>query len=140
MKRAIYIILILFACMQLIQTQQVNPSLDKSLEIKSPQNIQVMFENACYACHSNQTQWPFYSKIAPFSWIISSHVNTGRKALDFTQWESYDEKEKQKKLKAIYRTVYASMPLASYVQFHGEAQLSKEQREAIRIWTGVRKF
>jgi uncharacterized membrane protein len=126
--------------MQLIQTEQINPDVNTSLEIQAPQNIQTMFKNACYDCHSNQTKWPIYAKIAPFSWVISSRVSNGRKALDFTRWEEYTAEEKQKKLKAIYRTVYASMPLASYVQFHEEADLTKEERELIRKWTGVRRF
>ncbi len=140
MKRAILILAILFICMQLIQTEQINPKLDKNLEIKAPQNIQTMFKNACYDCHSNQTNWPYYANIAPFSWIIARHVKQGRKALDFTAWENYDEKEKSKKLKAIYRTVYGSMPLPAYEAFHEEAELSKEEREVIRTWTGVRRF
>ncbi len=140
MKRTLLIIFALFLCMQLIRTEQVNPTLDKNLEIKAPKNIQTMFKNACYDCHSNQTQWPFYSNIAPFSWIISRHVKHGRKALDFTAWENYNQEEKTKKLKAIYRTVYGSMPLPSYEAFHEEAALTKEEREVIRTWTGVRRF
>ena len=126
--------------MQAIQTEQNNPEVTKGLEIQAPENIQTMFKNACYDCHSNQTQWPVYAKVAPFSWIISRHVKEGRKALDFTAWENYDEEKKQEKLKAIYRTVYGSMPLPSYMWLHDEAELTKEEREVIRKWTGVRRF
>lgn len=140
MKRAIYIIVALFLSMQLIQIDQTNPSLDKNLEIQVPQKIETMFKNACYDCHSNQTKWPWYSSIAPGSWIIGRHVKYGRKALDFTAWENYTEEEKKKKLKAIYRTIYGSMPLMAYLQLHDEALLTKEEREEIRDWTGMRPF
>lgn len=140
MKRAIYIMVALFLVMQLFRIDKTNPPLDKSLEISAPQNIQTMFKNACYDCHSNQTKWPWYSEIAPGSWIIARHVKHGRKALDFTAWKNYDEETKKKKMKAIYRTVYGSMPLPAYEAFHDEAMLTKEQREEIRDWTGVRPF
>jgi hypothetical protein len=125
--------------MQVIQVEKTNPIVEKSLEIKAPENIMKMFKNACYDCHSNETVWPWYSSIAPASWIIKGHVEDGRRSLDFTKWELYNEEEKLKKLKEIYRTVYASMPLVNYIKLHKEADLSKEQRELIREWTGVRR-
>lgn len=140
MKRAIFIMVVLFLAMQLIQTDKTNPTLDENLEITAPENIETMFKNACYDCHSNQTKWPWYSSIAPGSWIIYRHVKHGRKALDFTAWENYSKEDKKKKLKAIYRTVYGSMPLVGYLKLHDEAILTKEQREEIRTWTGARPF
>lgn len=139
MKRTLLIFLIVFILMQFIQLDETNPNQNKSDEIQAPIEIMTMFNNSCYACHSNQTIWPIYSSIAPFSWIINSHVKNGRKALDFTSWEKYSEEDKKLKLKAIYRTVYAAMPLASYISLHEEAALSKKQREKIRAWTGVRR-
>ena len=140
MKRALLIMAAMFLLLQAIQIEKDNPILEKHLEIQAPQNIQTLFKNACYDCHSNQTNWPWYSSIAPFSWVIKRHVEHGRNALDFTAWESYDEQTKTKKLKAIYRTVYGSMPLPAYETFHDKAQLSKEQRELIQTWTGARPF
>lgn len=139
MKITILVFFIILLLMQAIQIDKTNPIVDKSLEIQAPKEVMGIFKNACYACHSNQTTWPWYSSIAPASWIIKDHVIHGRKALDFTSWESYSEDEKTKKLKEIYRTVYASMPLASYISMHEEAYLSKEQRELVRTWTGVRR-
>ncbi|WP_428024785.1 heme-binding domain-containing protein [Arcobacter sp.] len=139
MKVTILVFFIILLLMQAIQIDKTNPVVDKSLEIQAPKEVMGIFKNACYDCHSNQTTWPWYSSIAPASWIINDHVKHGRKALDFTSWESYSQEEKMKKLKEIYRTVYASMPLASYISMHKEAELSKEQRELIRTWTGVRR-
>lgn len=125
--------------MQFIRVEKVNASVDESLEINAPKEVMDVFEKACYDCHSQKTIWPWYSNIAPFSWSVVSHVDDGRKWLDFTSWEKYNDEEKQKKLKGIYRTVYAAMPLSSYKFFHEEAQLSKEEIKMIRDWTGVRK-
>ncbi|PLY07859.1 MAG: cytochrome C [Arcobacter sp.] len=139
MKKTLLIILAIFIVMQFKQTDKTNKLVAQNLEIKAPENITVMLKNACYDCHSNEVKWPWYSNIAPFSWIIDSHVSNGRKSLNFSEWEDYTEEEKKKKLKEIFRTAYASMPLAGYIKFHKEADLTREQRTMIRMWTGVKK-
>lgn len=139
MKRAVLIIFLVFISMQFIQTNKTTKQTDKSLEIQAPEHIMAMFKKACYDCHSNETKWPWYSNIAPFSWMISRNVNNGRKALNLSQWALYDEEKKKKKLKDIFRTAYASMPLEAYKKFHEQANLTKDERTQIRDWTGVKK-
>lgn len=139
MKRTLLIFLITFILMQFIRVDQTNVAVEKELEIKAPLEIMTMFKQSCYDCHSNEVKWPWYSQIAPFSWTIKNHVNNGRKWLNFSIWETYTEEEKEKKLKGIYRTAYAIMPLPTYLWLHKEADLTKEQRSLIRDWTGVRK-
>lgn len=139
MKRTLLIFLIIFILMQFIQTNKENIAQEKNLEMKVD-NIEVynILKTACYDCHSNETVWPWYSKIAPFSWVVSNHVTEGKKALNFSTWENYNQEEKDEKIKDIYRTAYASMPLPSYIFAHENADLTKEQRSLIRNWTGVR--
>ena len=138
MKLALLIFLIIFIVMQFIQPNKENIIVDKNLEIKAPTEVMTLLKTSCFDCHSNETTWPWYSKIAPFSWVVANHVNTGRKALNFSTWENYSAQLQEEKLKAIYRTAYASMPLPSYIYAHEEANLTKEQRSMIRDWTGVR--
>ena len=139
MKRTLLIFFIIFILMQLIQTNKENIAQEKNLEMQVD-NIEVynILKTACYDCHSNETVWPWYSKIAPFSWVVSNHVTEGKKALNFSTWENYNQEEKDEKIKDIYRTAYASMPLPSYIFAHENADLTKEQRSLIRNWTGVR--
>lgn len=139
MKRTLLIFFIIFILMQFIQTNKENTAQEKNLEMKVD-NIEVynILKTACYDCHSNETVWPWYSKIAPFSWVVSNHVTEGKKALNFSTWENYNQEEKDEKIKDIYRTAYASMPLPSYIFAHENADLTKEQRSLIRNWTGVR--
>lgn len=138
MKRALFIFLIIFIVMQFIRPDRINIAVEKDMEIQTPIEISQIFQAACYDCHSNETKWPWYSQISPFAWVIQNHVTEGRKALNFSTWEKYTEEEKKEHLKDIYRTAYASMPLPSYIFAHEEADLTKEQRNLIRIWTGVR--
>lgn len=139
MKRTLLIFLLIFIAMQFIQTKKVNSETNPKLAMATPPEITAIFKAACYDCHTNSTNWPWYSYVAPFSWIIDSHVTNGRKALNFSIWETYDEEKKEEKMKAIFRTAYASMPLASYIKAHEDADLTKEQRTLIREWTGVKK-
>ncbi|MFW3326925.1 heme-binding domain-containing protein, partial [Aliarcobacter butzleri] len=124
---------------QLIPTSKKNEVVDKSLEITAEEGIMDILRTACYDCHSNETVYPWYSYIAPFSWTISKHVKEGKKALNFSIWETYTEKEKEEHLKDIYRTIYAAMPLQPYLLIHTKANISSEDRKVIRDWTGVRR-
>ncbi|MCT7596855.1 heme-binding domain-containing protein [Aliarcobacter butzleri] len=139
MKRFLLILLGLFLVIQLIPTSKENEVVDKSLEITAEEGIMDILRTACYDCHSNETVYPWYSYIAPFSWTISKHVKEGKKALNFSIWETYTEKEKEEHLKDIYRTIYASMPLQPYLLIHTKANISSEDRKVIRDWTGVRR-
>ena len=106
MKRTLLIFFILFIAMQLIQTEQTNVAINKSKEIQAPDNIMTLLKESCYDCHSNEVNWPWYSSIAPFSWVISEHVNSGRKWLNFSVWEDYTKEEKKKKMKGGGRMMY----------------------------------
>ncbi len=129
-----------FLFIQLIQVDITNPKTDKSLEIQAPKPIMDIFHRACYDCHSNSVKIPWYSKIAPMSWEISRHINVGRQWLNFSVWNSYTPEQKDKKLEEIYKAVHISMPLRDYVWIHHDAELSKEDRELVRQWTGKAPF
>ena len=139
MKRTLLLFLTIFILMQFIRVDQNNYAVEIEDEIKAPLEMMTIFKKACYDCHSNEVKWPWYSQIAPISWTIASHVEDGRKWLNFSIWEKYTEEEKTKRLKGIYRTAYAIMPLPTYIWLHKEADLTREQRSLIRKWTGVRK-
>lgn len=117
-----------------------NKPVDKNLEIKAPAEIMEMFKRSCYDCHSYETIIPWYGNVAPFSWQVKRHVDLGRKWLNFSTWEEYSEEKKDKKLEEIYKSVYFAMPLRGYVTAHPEADLTKEERNKIREWTGKAPF
>ncbi len=136
MKNVFYIILAMLIVIQFIPSKIDSTATDPKLEIKAPKEIMSVFKRSCYDCHSNSVELPWYSSIAPINFWIKDHVELGRKWLNFSTWESYTEKQKDDKLKGIFRTVYAAMPLASYIAMHKEAKLSKEEIKMIRDWTG----
>lgn len=140
MKKTLYIILAIFIGLQFIPAKINSPITDKNLEIKVSPEIMTVFKRSCYDCHSNEVVIPWYQSVAPASFFVKRHVDLGRKWLNFSTWEEYTEEEKDKKLKGIFRTVYAAMPLASYISLHKEAKLTKEEIKLIRDWTGKAPF
>ncbi len=140
MKNFLLIVLAIFIGLQFIPSKIENPKTNKNLEIKVSAELSAIFKRSCYDCHSNEVVIPWYSKIAPASFFIKGHVDLGRKWLNFSEWENYTEKQKDDKLKGIFRTVYAAMPLESYITMHKEAKLTKEEIKLIRDWTGKAPF
>lgn len=130
-----------FILIQLIQVDISNPEhTDKSLEIQVPEQIMSILKRSCYDCHSNEVILPWYSKVAPFSWTISRHVDLGRQWVNFSIWNSYSKEEKDKKMGELYKAVYQAMPLQGYVKMHPEAVLTKKDRDILRQWTGKAPF
>ena len=122
---------------QLIPVDRDNPKTDPKLELQAPPKVQAILVRSCYDCHSNHTRWPWYSNIAPAKWFIARDVKVGRQWLNFSIWNSYPEEKKQKLKAMIFKAVGLAMPLGTYVRFHPEARLSKEDKETIRQWTGI---
>jgi hypothetical protein len=90
---------------------------------------------ACYDCHSDETQWPLYSRIAPVSWLIASDVNEGRKHLNLSDWPADSAKE-AKQLDRMNEVIdYREMPLKKYTLMHPDARLSDSQRKEVLDWT-----
>ena len=135
-KKILFIIIAIFTLLQFIPAKIENPKTNPALEIKAPQEVMAIFKRSCYDCHSNNVQVPWYAAVAPVSFTIKRHVDLGRQWLNFSTWENYTLKEKDDKLKEIFRTVYAAMPLGSYLSMHEEAKLTKEEIQLVRDWTG----
>ncbi|WP_457598464.1 heme-binding domain-containing protein [Hydrogenimonas sp.] len=123
---------------QLIPYERSNPESDPGMEIEAPPEVMAIFKRSCYDCHSNETKWPWYSAIAPVKWFVARDVKVGRQWLNFSEWKNYDEKRRAKLKEMIFVAVGLAMPLGTYVKAHPEAALTREDRERIRAWTGIR--
>jgi len=85
---------------------------------------------ACYNCHSNQTVEPWYSKIAPVSWVLTNHVNEGRDELNFSEWDSRQAREMRDAVESIEE---GSMPPGYYTWFglHRDAKLTADEQATL---------
>lgn len=105
--------------------QHTNPPIISEPKWSDSKTRQIA-ERACFSCHSNQTEWPWYSAIAPTSWLVQSDVVRAREVLNFTEWET-------KNLSAEYVVnviQQGNMPPFRYIVMHPEANLSQIEKEA----------
>ena len=84
-------------------------------------------KRACFDCHSNETRWPWYSHVAPVSWLVQNHVEEGREHLNFSR---FDQKQKHAH-DAAEEVEEGEMPMAGYVLMHAEAKLTDAERSAL---------
>ena len=138
MKKAYIItlsVLIPFLLIQFITVEKDNPPVDKTLTLAAPPKVMSILKNSCYDCHSNETVWPFYSYVAPFSWLIYRDVKFGREDLNFSEWNKMDEKDKNHKKEEIIEEISRdTMPIPFYIITHPSANLSAEDKLLIKNW------
>lgn len=102
--------------------------------------VETIFKDACYNCHSNKTEYPWYAEVQPVAWWLANHVNEGKQHLNFDEFTSRRIAYQNHKLEEIGEMVEKKeMPLPSYtwLGLHPEARLSEAQRELIIQWTKI---
>lgn len=102
-----------------------------------PENVQVILKSACNDCHSNLTEYPWYSKIQPVDWWLTNHINGGKKHLNFSNFTHRPVAIQNHKFEETIEMVKeGEMPLKSYTWFglHPEANLTPEQRQTLIDW------
>jgi len=105
-------------------------------EIEAPEAVMAILKRSCYDCHSNETIWPWYSYVAPASWLVAKDVREGREELNFSVWDTYSEKRKNHKIKECGEEVEeGEMPLWFYLPLHPEAELSQDDIDLIVSWS-----
>jgi cytochrome c551/c552 len=118
---------------QFVPVARINPN--EGGQPAAPSGVQALLQRACYDCHSNETRWPWYSHVAPMSFLIARDVTEGRRELNFSLWNYYNERRKSRKLKEIAEQVeQGKMPQWYYVSLHPDAKLSPADRELIIRW------
>ena len=101
-----------------------------------PLSVAGIFGHACIDCHSENTQWPWYSRLAPASWLVESDVKRARKRMNFSRWDSLDTGEKRFLLTAIATVIEnREMPPRRYVMLHPGAALSADESVEVIEWT-----
>ena len=138
------LLLVVFIAIQLIQpARNTNGKIlptDISKVVSIPGNVQSLLQIACYNCHSNHTNYPWYTYVQPVGWILHKHIVNGKKELNFNDFGSYSKRRQQSKLKAIADQVRDdAMPLSSYRLMHKEARLTKEEKAVIINWANNTK-
>ena len=108
--------------------------------VNVPVTILNRLKTSCYDCHSNKTNYPWYSNIQPLGWWLAHHIKEGKAELNFNDFSSYSKRRQLSKLKAIVESIQdGSMPLSSYTLIHQRAKLTREDKKIIMDWAGKAK-
>ena len=142
--RALGIIgLIALVVIQFIPVEQNHQGYESILAFEAETNVSPelaeVFRANCYDCHSNQTQYPWYSAVAPINFWLDEHVRDGKKHFNVSQWPEYSVKRKDHKLEELIEEVEETeMPLPSYTWVHGD--LTENERQILIDWAQMTRL
>jgi len=125
--------------MQAVPVHRDNPPVDPARTVFAaeavPVNVEVVLQRSCADCHSNHTRWPWYSYVAPVSWIVAHDVHAARRQMNFSEWSGYSEKKREERINGICeQVVNGDMPEGKYALIHRRARVTQEERAAICQW------
>lgn len=128
----------------LVAIQIVRPSRNNPLE-QAGHNIHTVaavdptvdsiLQRSCNDCHSYSTVWPWYSHVAPVSWLVAADVHRGRQALNLSEWSGYTPHQQAEMLRDMCEEAsQGEMPGALYTTMHRQAQLNNADRQQFCDW------
>ena len=131
---------VLFLGAQLFRPERTNPESNPKNSVLSdttiPPSILSAFKRSCFDCHSNETQWPWYSAVTPVNYLVAKDVVSGRRHLNFSEWGNYKPGRKLSMFDEIYDQVsHNEMPLPRYLPLHPHAKLTDQEKKAIMDWS-----
>jgi len=138
MKRKVLVLVLALAvilvAIQLVPINRTNPTVVADFD--GPPAVKAVLETSCYDCHSHETSWPWYSRVAPFSWLVAHDVEEARDHLNFSQWGNLDAKRREKLTEEMWEEVEeGEMPLKMYLLAHPDARLSEAGKATLRDWS-----
>jgi hypothetical protein len=130
---------VLLMLIQFFRPERTNPVRDTSqnliAQVSVPPAVRSILERSCFDCHSDQTRWPWYTNIAPVSWLVANDVKEGRARLDFSEWGSYKQGKRISRLDMMISEVdKGGMPPKNYLLMHGEAALTEADKDTLCAW------
>ncbi len=139
-RNATIIAIGLAAAIQLVRPARTNPPTDAARTLMAvthaPAEVQSVLERGCHDCHSHDTIWPWYSNVAPVSWLVIDDVNHGRRHFNYSDWAQYDRDKIPQLLKDICeQTRKGEMPLPFYLWMHHDSRLSDRDVSVLCDWS-----
>lgn len=139
-RSVLLVLVVAFLAIQFVRPERTNPPVDSSRTIHSqlqtPPEVARIFERSCQNCHSHQTRWPWYSNVAPASWLLVNHVSHAREHMNLSEWVKYERKDADELLEEICEeTSKGDMPLPSYLLIHRSSKLSSQDVRTLCEWS-----
>jgi hypothetical protein len=134
-KQAAVVFVIVFAAAQLVRPERANPTTDATRTIQAhvgtTSELVAVLDRSCRDCHSNGTVWPWYTQIAPGSWLMAYGVREGRTAVNFSEWAGYSPEAQRTLLSASCQDASTGKMPGSYTLLHPEMRLTAQDIETI---------
>lgn len=140
-KKVLVALVVFLVLIQIFQPRRTNPptlpSRSLAAHVRVPEDVHSSLIQSCGDCHSNQTHWPWYSHVAPLSWVITDDVNEGRRHMNFEDWEAQeDPKQANDRLVDICEEIKKQgMPPFSYRLVHKDIRLKPQEIASICSWS-----
>ena len=135
LKQVAVVLVVAFAAAQLVRPERANPPTDPSRTIQAQVGkaggLVAVLDRSCGDCHSNGTVWPWYTRVAPVSWLMAYGVTKGRKAVNFSEWAAYSPQQQRVLLTASCNDVTRGTMPGAYTVLHPEMRLSAQDVETI---------
>jgi hypothetical protein len=136
-KKTIFMGLGIFAVVllgiQAIPVPRTNPAVE--MDMPAPPEVKAILKASCYDCHSNETIWPWYSRVAPISWLVSSDTTKGRQHLNFSTWNNYVPEQQAELLAGSMKRIRnGRMPPWFYTIKHRDGRITPEKLAALEAW------
>jgi hypothetical protein len=125
--------LCLLACAaaQLVPVPRTNPPV-RSEPAWDSAETRALAERSCFDCHSNETAWPWYSRVAPVAWLVARDVQQGREELNFSDWGGVSQDDDEDLAEEVREVLEeGEMPLPNYLLLHPEARLTDLERQQL---------
>lgn len=144
LKKIFFFLLFAFVASQFFRPKKNNSKLATLTAIDTkflvPASVDTILKTSCYDCHSNHTKYPWYSNIQPVAWWLANHIKEGKDELNFDVFASYSPRRQYRKFEEITKEIEeGEMPLNSYTIIHGDAKLSKEQKDIMFAWVAANR-
>jgi hypothetical protein len=124
---------VVILAIQFVPVDRANPA--SQTQVPGSTQARAVLKKACYDCHSNEVRWPWYSRIAPVSWLVAKDVKDGRVALNFSTWNLLSAEEQSEGMQESWEKVQSGeMPLWFYLPLHPSAKLSPADRTVLQAW------
>src|SRR5262249_32395474 len=134
-KQAIVVLVVVFAAAQLVRPDRTNPPTDASRTFQAhggtSGGLAAILDRSCRDCHSNETEWAWYTQIAPLSWLMARSVTEGRKAVNFSEWAAYTPQQRRLLLSASCDDARSGKMPGPYTFFKSETRLTADEIETI---------
>jgi hypothetical protein len=135
LKQAAVVFVVIFAAAQLIRPERANPAIDPSRTIQAhvgtASGLAAVLDRACRDCHSNETVWPWYTHIAPLSWLMAAGVKKGREAVNFSEWGAYLPEQRRILLALSCQDASEGKMPGPYARLRPKTRLSAQDVETI---------